>query len=516
MMLWSCYRNVKITEKPSMPIIYFDFKGEIKNTGLWGINLRGIENVSYVAGITDSCLNLSSTSSSRKPIIIEKSPDVSVSDYQGITFMLWTKAAPFDPNEYTIIGQKDYSEEFGAQGWAIGKSASGSWNWWYSDGASTINYNPTLQRQSINDEDWHFIGFSVDYQQKEARLYYDGQNIATICLDNLDNSMLVETPFFIGCDPLSTELLADVYNGMIDDLGVWSRVLSSDQISSMYQQYKKLQFKEIRKMPKTLTFMSWNINLGGRKDGRYVGVQRVAEVIKESGADVISLQEVYGSGEMIADALGYYYYRRNQGLSVLSRFPLGKTYNILRTGNSGVVTIELPKNNQLIFCPVWLNYLPNQRAYISSGHADADTIISRELETRGAEMRYILWDIQTLLDKNDAVPLVMAGDFISGSHLDWTEANKANYFGLVVDFPVSLSIQNAGLIDSYREIYPDETANRGVTYPLNLTTSFKDRTDIIYYSGNKLKLKSSSVINYHPYQFPSDHGAVISSFEWDD
>ncbi|SVA18356.1 uncharacterized protein METZ01_LOCUS71210, partial [marine metagenome] len=51
--------------------------------------------------------------------------------------------------------------------------------------------------------------------------------------------------------------------------------------------------------------MTWNIWHGGREDGEEVGPQRVIRVIKNSRADIIAMQETYGSGELISEALGF-------------------------------------------------------------------------------------------------------------------------------------------------------------------------------------------------------------------
>lgn len=504
--------STPVMEKPGMPFIYIDFNGHVKNSGLLKVSISGDENVSYSSGVSDSCLNLSVTSEFRKPIIIEKNKLDMLTDYPGITFLLWTKTDAADPYEYFIFGQKDYFEEIGIRGWSINKSSSGSWKWWFSDGVNSVNYSPTIQRQPINNNTWHLVGFSIDYVQKEARMFYDGNNVAVISLQELDLSA-TGTPFYLGNDPLTSDPLMDTYNGEIDEVGIWSRALSAAQVADVYAEHASYKNPSLIEMPDSITFLTWNIWLGGRREGRYVGVKKVADVIRQSGADVIAIQEMFGSGEILADQLGFYYYQRSSGIGVLSRFPFGTTYNVFKPQNVGAVNIELPDNMMVVFCPVWLNYLPNTRAYVTSGLAETDTIIAREMETRGSEMRFVLWELQSLLNKKDNVPVVMAGDLNSGSHLDWTEANKENYYGLVVEFPVSKLIQDAGFIDSFREVYPDETKYRGLTWPLNLKNEFKDRTDFIFYSGSGLKLISTSIIDTSAYGFPSDHAAVISSFK---
>lgn len=507
----ACQKSVPL-EKPGMPLIFIDFKGTVENTGLLKVSFQGDGNVSYSPGIADSCLDLSITSRFRKPVIVQKDPLSFLTDYPAVTFLLWTRSDPFDPYEYFILGQKDYFEEMGIRGWSIGKSATGSWTWWFSDGINAVDYGPTAHRQPLNDNEWHLIGFSLDYHQKEARLFYDGKNVAVISLDNI-NLSATGTPFYIGSDPLTSDPLVDTYNGKIDEVGIWSRALTEEQVMAVYADHRPGSTGQVLDKPDSVTVMTWNIGLGGRRDGRYVGVQRVAEVMRKSGADVIAVQELFGSGELLADQLGFYYYQRSTGIGVLSRYPLGKTYNVFKSQNAGAVNIEIPGYDAVVFCPVWLSYLPNTRAYVSSGLADPDTIIAREMETRGVEMRYILWELQALINNKDQNPLVMAGDFNSGSHLDWTEANREHYYGLVIDFPVSRFVQNAGFIDSYRAVYPNETTSQGFTWPLNFHEGFRDRLDFIFYTGSKLDVINSSVVDSCAYgYFPSDHAAVISSF----
>src|SRR5690606_18432600 len=56
--------------------------------------------------------------------------------------------------------------------------------------------------------------------------------------------------------------------------------------------------------PIDLKVMAWNIWHGGREDGKDVGPARVIDVIRNSGADVVAMQETYGSGELIQKELG--------------------------------------------------------------------------------------------------------------------------------------------------------------------------------------------------------------------
>jgi len=165
----------------------------------------------------------------------------------------------------------------------------------------------------------------------------------------------------------------------------------------------------------------------------------------------------------------------------------------------------------MLFCPVWLDNMPNIEAYIKVGNAIPDSIVQRELQTRGHQIRFILGELSSFTRNSDN-NLVVAGDFNSGSHLDWTERNKKNYHGLVVEFPVSKSMEEQGFIDSYRFLHPDETKFAGYTWSPVLKDSFKDRIDFIYFKGNRFKPVTSYVIDSYPYGFPSSHAALVTVF----
>src|SRR5690606_33723596 len=112
------------------------------------------------------------------------------------------------------------------------------------------------------------------------------------------------------------------------------------------------------------------------------------------------------------------------------------------------------------------------------------------------------------------VPLILAGDFNSGSHLDWTEANRHNRYDLVIDFPATRTLEKVGFIDSYRQLYPDEVAQPGLTWSPRFKEVLHDRINFIFYNGNSVEPSWANIIDTHPLGFPSDHGALVTSFKW--
>ena len=115
----------------------------------------------------------------------------------------------------------------------------------------------------------------------------------------------------------------------------------------------------------------------------------------------------------------------------------------------------------------------------------------------------------------------MAGDFNSGSHLDWIAGTRDLHNGYEVEWPVSKSMADAGFIDSYRELHISPLTDPGYTWTPRAATSsslygMRDRIDYIYYLGDRLHPTKSEVMDYHPIMFPSDHAAVMTIFQIDE
>lgn len=78
------------------------------------------------------------------------------------------------------------------------------------------------------------------------------------------------------------------------------------------------------------------------KDGR----ERIIDLIKQSGADVVTMQEGYGSQEMIAKAIGFNLQTSSPGdnLCLFSRYPIQKikTKNTFYS-NPAIITLPSGK-----------------------------------------------------------------------------------------------------------------------------------------------------------------------------
>jgi hypothetical protein len=94
-------------------------------------------------------------------------------------------------------------------------------------GALSIQFGDYLNH-TINDTNWHHLVYT--YENRSEKIYVDGVLITT----NTDASTEVlnyGSPFTIGAKAAPSY---DKWNGKIDDIGVWNRVLTPQEITNIY------------------------------------------------------------------------------------------------------------------------------------------------------------------------------------------------------------------------------------------------------------------------------------------
>ena len=306
-----------------------------------------------------------------------------------------------------------------------------------------------------------------------------------------------------------------------------------------------------------LRVLSYNIYWGGHRQP----LERTIEVIEESGADLVGIQENVNreyedQTPEIAKALGYSYVRhavldaleefgakgnklrarwtQQAGQSTLSRHPI----TAQSPGGSGI-QVELPSGEKVWMFNTHLwhyPYVPYQLLNVGffEGEAidpndqdsEAQAILSARIGHE-TEINKILWDIKSILPSGESV--FLTGDFNEPSHLDWTEeAAQAGLCPLKVDYPTSRQVLKAGLKDAFREFYPDPVAVPGFTWPAGIYPDApdssipdpEDRIDFVYFSGTNVRVKKvqrlgnvsdNSEIPFAEY--PSDHRALLAEFD---
>lgn len=475
----------------------------------------------YAEGLKGRALDLSADASLRMPMRIDSTKALDYNENASFSVQVWIKSKPKAAMGTPVMGNKK-AAALADQGWQVYTQENGAWALNFSDGKTQFDYKPTAERQRINNGEWHQLLFTLDREKEEVWMYLDGKNVAIYNIAGLKG---MNNPFstVIGGSDEKWEYGSagqwNAFNGYLDEVKMWDRAITAKQVAELYRSFKKLNQEQEYADHEQLRVLAWNIWHGGHRYGQQVGVQRVIDIIKASNADIVGLIETYGSGEIIADSLGYYFYLISSNLSIMSRFPILETVKAFRPFNFGGAKLDLGGGQELLFLDTWLHYLPNYLKAAKEGKMSAEELVAAEGETRHAEIKQILAEIRPLLKEVGTRPVIMSGDFNSGSHLDWTPATKDLHAGHAIEWPVSKAMTQVGFVDSYRELHLNPLLDLGLTWTPRAATSsdkygLRDRIDYIYYMGEQLVPIESKVIDYHPIMFPSDHAGVLTVFKW--
>ena len=260
------------------------------------------------------------------------------------------------------------------------------------------------------------------------------------------------------------------------------------------------------------------------------GVDKIAEVILKSGADVVAFSEVRNyKGEdwhtKILAALaakspesGFHGRYVAGDVGLVGRIPIVSTAVVFDetkadTGSIMAYRLSCPGAREVTVCTAHLDFkhygLNLVRGYhggdpdwkmiddnqdgVPDRQTDAAAILGYDRKSRrGAAIEAFLAFAK--IEHAAARSVILAGDFNEGSHLDWTEAGKGvvSHYGVVLPWDNSIALTKAGFRDTWRTIFPDVVNHPGVTWPAppfeRQSTSWtrlsdeRDRLDFIYAS----------------------------------
>jgi len=267
---------------------------------------------------------------------------------------------------------------------------------------------------------------------------------------------------------------------VMDDLAIWDRVLSPEEVRSSYAEYFEPADAALSDNVPTLTAAAWNIWHGGKhftsEEHGWDSRVRVAEMLVDEGVDVVMMQETYSSGDFIAAELGYYfattvdwdYLNQGANISVLSRYPIRDLHVQEDSPFQNVGTkVALSTTQDMYVMSNW--YGMNQFPAVFDFH-----------RSRFAE--------------SDTVPVLFGGDFNAIPHTDGG------------DSPASVALVEAAFTDAFRSLHPDVEERPGPTHRSGR------RIDQLYYKGSGLENTSTRVISTRSRGYPSDHFMILARF----
>ncbi|SUJ25809.1 Uncharacterized protein conserved in bacteria [Sphingobacterium spiritivorum] len=264
--------------------------------------------------------------------------------------------------------------------------------------------------------------------------------------------------------------------------------------------------------------LQWNIWHGGVHLGKEAGRSRITDLIRSAKADIITMQEGYSAQDSIAQALGFHLQTKSSkdNLALLSRYPI-ESIKSSEPFKSNPAKIDLPNGKRILVNDCWLRYAYRPEytcAYQNTG-MNPQTWIAEDTELALTDIRNLMEkDVNPYIESPD-MPVIIAGDFNSCSHLDWTERTRSLHYGYgPVAFPTSKFMYEQGFKDSFRELNPDELTHQGGTFAPIYGQLQNARIDFIYYKGG-IKAISSKIVRTSPDiddVWASDHAAVLTIF----
>jgi endonuclease/exonuclease/phosphatase family metal-dependent hydrolase len=228
-----------------------------------------------------------------------------------------------------------------------------------------------------------------------------------------------------------------------------------------------------------LKLLQFNV-LEGATGGRAAGV---AAMIKASGADVVTLEEVTVKSifEQIAADVGFhrYYVPGVSGYSVgiLSRFPIRRCFGYnqapLQRAAYGC-RIPIAGTNWWVF-----------GAHLGSGSDEV---------ARSKEAAFLL----ARMNQQRAEPIVLAGDLNS-------QAPGENDQTPLIVIPM---LKQAGYIDAFRELHPSVQQNPGLTITSPPYGTWERRLDYVFHNSKARAIAARVINSVQGFTWPSDHAAL--------
>lgn len=279
-----------------------------------------------------------------------------------------------------------------------------------------------------------------------------------------------------------------------------------------------------------LKIMSWNLWNGGTKVKGYHDKQ--VKFLTEASVDVVGLQEASGNhAKRLGEALGWNYHQDggDNSVGIISRLPIVKRHSKIGRGSGVQLALQGNASKPLNVWSAHLAAYPyGPYGFCFQAKSPAEVTADEDKAGRPNQLKQVIDGTKSQRDSGD--PFVLVGDFNAPSHLDWTAANKNNHCNASFDWPTSKSAVAAGLVDSFRKVYPDPGAVSGNTwspiYPKNADDwqgqpEPQDRIDFIY-GTSKLQVKASEVKvagkpsaypDYENNEWTSDHRCVVTTYK---
>lgn len=381
----------------------------------------------------------------------------------------------------------------------------------------TLNLSGTTRLTDIDRIHVYYAGKSAR-DATRTELFGNGRVAAKKLTFTADKPFVLKSGinyFLIALDIQQNAAVGDTLKGVISGFTLNGKKYQPEvESSNITKTIVPMQGNE-----NALKLLQWNIWHGGVHLGNN-GKNRVKELIRSTSADVICMQEAYGTQQMLADSLNLKMITAsaNANLALFSRYPITKlTAKEPFKSTPGIITLS--NGRKILVADWWLRYAyrPEYTDYYLNKGLNVNDWIKEDAMLGAADAAVNMdTDIDPIVKDTD-MAVIVSGDFNSGSHLDWTAraAPLHNGYGPVA-FPISKLMLDRGYTDTYRAINPNELSHPAGTFAAIFGHLQTSRIDYIYYKGKGIKPIASKIIRTAPEiddVWPSDHAAVLTVFD---
>lgn len=150
-----------------------------------------------------------------------------------ISVSLWVKLETQVPSwlRYDLVGKWINTDTFGDHSWVL--SYYHDSGYFLSFGVAALDYqNPQWHpvSQTLSTGTWYHIVATWDASEHTATFYVDGSSIGSNNSGTYTSQASTAAPLRIGAASGG----GSAVDGLIDEVGLWSRVLSSSEVTSLY------------------------------------------------------------------------------------------------------------------------------------------------------------------------------------------------------------------------------------------------------------------------------------------
>ncbi|WP_405019903.1 endonuclease/exonuclease/phosphatase family protein [Kitasatospora sp. NBC_00070] len=254
-------------------------------------------------------------------------------------------------------------------------------------------------------------------------------------------------------------------------------------------------------------------------------LEKQLRLILTQGLDLVALQETAGTAaQALADALGWYAHQSAGSVGILSRYPLTEITAATAELPAAGATVQLPGNRTVRFWAAHLDEADYGPYAVQDGRTAEATLASENASARGKQALALAALVKA--DLAARKPVILAAGLASPSHLDWTPATATAHGGVpALNWPVTVALQNAGLVDAYRLAHPDPAASPGNTWSVTRTLRGgkpepQDRIDQVQFAGKLTLVEAHTLVTGWPQPepgaaangWPSDTAAAVATF----